>query len=140
MIKAEGYRQRLERELGLSFLNLIINSSRLMIICVFFGNMSVVSNSAGTTNGAISLPVLVSSVGLKVNRFTRSLFRCSRQRAVRRWENLPVVQSGLMLNGTSPYDFYQYWINVDDRDVSRFLAYFTFLADGRHPTTRCLGR
>jgi len=28
---------------------------------------------------------------------------------------------------TSPYDFYQYWINTDDRDVERFLAYFTLL-------------
>ena len=28
---------------------------------------------------------------------------------------------------TSPYEFYQYWINVDDRDVERFLAYFTLL-------------
>lgn len=28
---------------------------------------------------------------------------------------------------TSPYEFYQYWINVDDRDVKRFLAYFTLL-------------
>ena len=28
---------------------------------------------------------------------------------------------------TSPYEFYQYWINVDDRDVERFLAYYTFL-------------
>ncbi len=28
---------------------------------------------------------------------------------------------------TSPYEFYQYWINVDDRDVEKFLAYFTFL-------------
>ena len=28
---------------------------------------------------------------------------------------------------TSPYDYYQYWINTDDRDVGRFLAYFTFL-------------
>lgn len=27
----------------------------------------------------------------------------------------------------SPYDFYQYWVNVDDRDVGRFLKYFTFL-------------
>jgi tyrosyl-tRNA synthetase len=26
-----------------------------------------------------------------------------------------------------PYDFYQYWVNVDDRDVGRFLKYFTFL-------------
>jgi tyrosyl-tRNA synthetase len=28
---------------------------------------------------------------------------------------------------TSPYDFYQYWINSDDQDVIRFLGYFTFL-------------
>jgi tyrosyl-tRNA synthetase len=28
---------------------------------------------------------------------------------------------------TSPYDYYQFWINVDDRDVERFLGLFTFL-------------
>jgi tyrosyl-tRNA synthetase len=28
---------------------------------------------------------------------------------------------------TSPYDYYQFWINTDDRDVTRFLALFTFL-------------
>jgi len=28
---------------------------------------------------------------------------------------------------TSPYEFYQYWINTDDADVERFLALFTFL-------------
>ena len=28
---------------------------------------------------------------------------------------------------TSVYQFYQFWINVDDRDVLRFLRYFTFL-------------
>jgi tyrosyl-tRNA synthetase len=28
---------------------------------------------------------------------------------------------------TSPYEYYQYWINTDDRDVGRFLALFTFL-------------
>lgn len=28
---------------------------------------------------------------------------------------------------TSPYEYYQYWINTDDRDVARFLALFTFL-------------
>jgi tyrosyl-tRNA synthetase len=30
-------------------------------------------------------------------------------------------------NKTSPYQFYQYWINTDDRDVDRFLKLFTFL-------------
>jgi len=28
---------------------------------------------------------------------------------------------------TSPYEYYQYWINQDDRDTERFLALFTFL-------------
>lgn len=27
----------------------------------------------------------------------------------------------------SPYDYYQFWINTDDRDAGRFLALFTFL-------------
>ena len=29
---------------------------------------------------------------------------------------------------TSPYQFYQFWINVDDRDVGRYLKYFTLLS------------
>jgi tyrosyl-tRNA synthetase len=28
---------------------------------------------------------------------------------------------------TSPYQFYQFWINIDDRDVERYLKLFTFL-------------
>lgn len=28
---------------------------------------------------------------------------------------------------TSPYDFFQFWVNVDDRDVSRFLRLYTLL-------------
>ncbi len=28
---------------------------------------------------------------------------------------------------TSPYDYFQYWMNSDDRDLERFLALFTFL-------------
>ncbi|MCM3305295.1 tyrosine--tRNA ligase [Priestia megaterium] len=29
---------------------------------------------------------------------------------------------------TSPYEFYQFWINTDDRDVIKYLKYFTFLS------------
>jgi tyrosyl-tRNA synthetase len=29
---------------------------------------------------------------------------------------------------TSPYQFYQFWIGADDRDVSRYLRYFTLMA------------
>lgn len=30
---------------------------------------------------------------------------------------------------TTPYEFYQFWINTDDRDVIKFLRYFTFLPE-----------
>jgi tyrosyl-tRNA synthetase len=29
---------------------------------------------------------------------------------------------------TTPYEFYQFWINTDDRDVIQFIKYFTFLS------------
>lgn len=32
---------------------------------------------------------------------------------------------------TSPYRFYQHWINADDSEVIRFLKFFTFLSRGR---------
>ncbi len=34
---------------------------------------------------------------------------------------------GLILKKTSPYEYYQFWMNTDDRDVARFLSLFTFL-------------
>jgi tyrosyl-tRNA synthetase len=38
---------------------------------------------------------------------------------------------------TSPYDYYQFWINTEDPDVERFLALFTFLPMDE---VRALGR
>ena len=32
---------------------------------------------------------------------------------------------------TRPYEFYQFWLNVDDRDVVQYLKFFTFLAAAR---------
>jgi tyrosyl-tRNA synthetase len=32
---------------------------------------------------------------------------------------------------TSPYDYFQYWINVDDQDVEKLLRLYTFLPDDR---------
>jgi tyrosyl-tRNA synthetase len=32
---------------------------------------------------------------------------------------------------TSPYEFYQFWLNTDDRDAGRYLRYFTFLTRDR---------
>lgn len=30
---------------------------------------------------------------------------------------------------TTPYEFYQFWLNQDDRDVVKYLKYFTFLSE-----------
>jgi tyrosyl-tRNA synthetase len=32
---------------------------------------------------------------------------------------------------TSPYEFFQFWVNADDRDVGRYLRMFTSLGEGR---------
>ena len=44
-----------------------------------------------------------------------------------KWEKTAGGAVWLDAEKTSSYQFYQYWINIDDRDVERFLAYFTFL-------------
>lgn len=36
---------------------------------------------------------------------------------------------GLTQKKTTPYEFYQFWVNTDDRDVVKYLKYFTFLTE-----------
>ena len=127
MIKAEGYRQRLERELGLSFLE--FNYQLLQAydyLCLFqeygcrlqlggddqWGNIlagvELVRRIEGERVHAVTFPLLTTADGAKMGKTAGGAVWLDAER-------------------TSPYEFYQYWINVDDRDVSRFLAYFTFL-------------
>jgi tyrosyl-tRNA synthetase len=44
----------------------------------------------------------------------------------------------LSASKTSPFDYYQYWINTDDRDVERFLKLYTFLPLAEIEQTRHL--
>ena len=127
MIKAEGYRQRLDRELGLSFLE--FNYQLLQAydyLCLFqeygcrlqlggddqWGNIlagvGLVRRIEGEQVHAVTFPLLTTASGAKMGKTAGGAVWLDAER-------------------TSPYEFYQYWINVDDRDVSRFLAYFTFL-------------
>lgn len=127
MIRAEGYRQRLERELGLSFLE--FNYQLLQAydyLCLFreygcrlqlggddqWGNIlagvDLVRRIEGTRVHGLTFPLLTTASGAKMGKTAGGAVWLDAER-------------------TSPYEFYQYWINTDDRDVSRFLAYFTFL-------------
>jgi tyrosyl-tRNA synthetase len=40
---------------------------------------------------------------------------------------------------TSPYEFYQFWLNTDDRDAGRYLRYFTFLTRDRVEELEAVG-
>ena len=127
MIRAEGYRQRLERELGLSFLE--FNYQLLQAydyLCLFqeygcrlqlggddqWGNIlagvDLVRRVEGERVHAVTFPLLTTASGAKMGKTAGGAVWLDAER-------------------TSPYEFYQYWINTDDRDVPRFLAYFTFL-------------
>ena len=127
MIRAEGYRQRLERELGLSFLE--FNYQLLQAydyLCLFqeygcrlqlggddqWGNIlagvDLVRRVKGERVHAVTFPLLTTASGAKMGKTAGGAVWLDAER-------------------TAPYEFYQYWINTDDRDVSRFLAYFTFL-------------
>ena len=127
MLRTEGYRERLEREEGLSFLEFsyqILQAYDFLILfdkekCVLqmggndqWGNIvagvDLVRRARGKEVFALTFPLVVAATGRKMGK--------TEQGAV--W---------LDAKRTSPYDFYQYWINTDDKDVGRFLRLVTFL-------------
>ena len=127
MIRAEGYRQRLERELGLSFLEfnyqLIQAYDYLRLFEKYecrlqlggddqWGNIlagvDLIRRIKGERVHAGTVPLLTTASGAKMGKTAGNAV----------W---------IDANRTPPYEFYQYWINTDDRDVARFLACFTFL-------------
>jgi tyrosyl-tRNA synthetase len=128
MIKAESYKIRLDSEEGLTFIEFNYMVLQAYDFLELFQNHDCKIQMGGSDQwgnivagvelirrvhqGAafgITFPLITTSSGEKMGK--------TAQGAV--W---------LEAEKTSPYDYYQYWINTDDRDVSRFLALFTFLS------------
>ncbi len=128
MIKNETYRDRLEKEYGLTFLEfnyLILQAVDYLYLfdkhnCRLqiggsdqWGNIlagvDLIRRERQTEAYAFTIPLITRSDGKKMGK--------SEAGAV--W---------LEASKTSPFEFYQYWINVDDKDVGRFLKIFTFLS------------
>jgi tyrosyl-tRNA synthetase len=70
--------------------------------------VDLVRRVAGGEAYGITLPLLTTSSGKKMGKTEAGTVWLDAQK-------------------TSPYDFYQFWRNTDDRDVERFLALYTFL-------------
>ncbi len=128
MIAKESVRARLEdREQGISY-----TEFSYMLIQAFdfkhlfesegchlqvggsdqWGNITagtdLIRRSLGETAYGLSFPLLTSADGKKLGKS---------------------LDGAVYLDGdlTSPYDFYQYWVNTDDRDCGMLLRQFTFL-------------
>ena len=127
MIKAETYRERLKRQDGLTFLEFNYQILQAFDFLHLYESLSCKLQIGGDDQWsnilagvdlirrkkrdeafAITCPLLTTASGKKMGK----------------------TESGAIWldpEKTSPYEFYQYWVNVDDRDVIRFLTLFTFI-------------
>jgi tyrosyl-tRNA synthetase len=70
--------------------------------------LELIRRVEGKTAHALTMPLVTTSSGSKFGKTEEGAVWLDPER-------------------TSPYKFYQYWINVDDRDAGRYLRLFTFL-------------
>lgn len=127
MIKAESYKLRLDSEEGLNFIEFNYMLLQAYDFLELFdkykcrlqmggsdqwGNIvagiELIRKVKKDISFGITFPLIKTSNGAKMGKTAKGAVWLDSDR-------------------TSPYDYYQYWINTDDRDVARFLALFTFL-------------
>jgi len=125
MLAAEAYKIRLEK--GLSFIEFnyqllqaydYLTLSRKYSCTLQMGGddqwgnilagIDLIRRADGRAVEALTFPLLTTASGAKMGK---------------------TAQGAVWLDAAlfSPYDFYQYWVNCDDRDVGRFLKIFTLL-------------
>lgn len=68
----------------------------------------LIRRSLGESAIGITFPLITTSSGQKLGKTAEGAVWMDREK-------------------TSPYEFYQYWVRTDDRDVERYLKLFTFL-------------
>lgn len=126
MLAAESYRQRLET--GLNFIEfnyMLLQSYDFLHLYRHYGCTLQIGGNDQWGNilagadlirrleqgeaEALTLPLLTTAGGAKMGKSEKGAVWLDAER-------------------TSPYDYYQYWINTDDRDTAKYLALFTFLS------------
>ena len=127
MIKAESYKMRLDSEEGLSFIEfnyMVLQAYDFMVLFDTYGcrlqmggsdqwgnivaGIDLIRRMRQETAFGITFPLITTSSGEKMGKTAKGAVWLDPER-------------------TSPYEYYQFWVNTDDRDVRRFLALFTFL-------------
>ena len=127
MIKAESYRIRLDSEEGLTF----IEFNYMVLQAYDFLELFQSHDCRIQMGGSDQWGNIVAGVELIRRVHQRSAFGITFPLiTTSSGEKMGKTAKGavwLDAAKTPPYEYYQYWINTDDRDVTRFLALFTFL-------------
>ncbi len=127
MIKSESYKLRLESDEGLTFIEfnyMLLQAYDFMQLCDNYqcmlqmggsdqwGNIvagiDLIRRLRAKTAFGITFPLITTNSGVKMGKTVEGAVWLDPER-------------------TTPYEYYQYWINTDDKDVGRFLALYTFL-------------
>lgn len=127
MVRAEAYRARLEREEGLSFIEFNYQLLQAYDYLKLFEQHQCVLQMGGDdqwSNILAGIDLIRRKHAKQAHCITFPLLTTARGEKMGK-----TAQGAIWLDAarTSAYDFYQYWINTDDRDVKSFLALFTFL-------------
>lgn len=126
MLTADSVRMRLET--GLSFLEfnyMLLQSYDFLHLFRNRGCLLQIGGADQWGNIVAGVDLVRRMAGVEVHGFTVPLVTTSTG------EKMSKSQPGgaiwLDPEKTSPYDYYQFWINTDDRDLGKFLRLYTFL-------------
>ena len=125
MLSAECYKQRLER--GLSFFELnymLMQSYDFLVLNRKYGCQLQLGGDDQWSNMIFGVDLIRKCDSKSANAMTCNLLLTSEGKKMGKTESGAVW---LDANKTSPYDFYQYWRNVDDADVIKCLKMLTFV-------------
>ncbi len=127
MIKMEAYKLRLAREEGLSFLEFNYQLLQAYDYLQLFEKYNCRLQMGGDDqwgNILAGVDLIRKMKGENVYALTFPLLTTASGGKMGKTENGAIW---LDSTKTSPYEYYQYWINCDDKDAAKFLRIFTFL-------------
>jgi tyrosyl-tRNA synthetase len=136
VLRLEAYRTRLEAG-GLTFLEfsyVLMQSYDFLHLYQTFDCILQVGGSDQWGNSIMGADLVRRMTGGEAYVLVTPLMATSTGAKMGKTESGAVWLDARM---TSPYEYYQFWRNADDRDVERFLALFTFLPMDE---VRALGR
>ncbi len=127
MLRAECFRNRLEREGGLSFFEfnyMLMQSFDFMVMARDIDLKMQFGGNDQWSNLINGVELTRRKLNKQVYAMTFSLLTTSDGRKMGKTQ-----KGALWLDAsrTSPYEFFQYWRNVDDSDVNKCLRMLTFL-------------